>query len=107
MQVISRPLKEPSLHCGRLVSRIVVENDVDHEIARNHGIDALQELEKLCRAMAAVTFADHLAGRDVEGSEERRGPVSLVIVSAALGLPRLQRKERLRAIESLDLGLLV
>ena len=49
----------------------------------------------------------HLAGGDVEGGEQVGRAVALVVVRAPLGLARTHRQHRLRAVERLDLGLLV
>src|SRR6476619_2213597 len=45
--------------------------------------------------------------RGDEAREQRRGAVALVIVRAPLDLPRTHRQQRLRAIEGLDLALLI
>ena len=50
---------------------------------------------------------DHSAGFHLEGREERRGAVADVVMGVALGMTGRHRKKGLRAIESLDLRLLV
>src|SRR4051812_37229373 len=65
--------------------------------------------------MARHALADHRAGlhlrlrrhRGDEAREQRRGAMALVIVRAPFDLPRTHRQQRLRAIEGLDLALLV
>ena len=57
--------------------------------------------------MAAMTLADDLAGLHVERRKQRRGAVAAVVVRAALDLPGPHRQQRLRAIQRLDLRLLV
>ena len=58
-------------------------------------------------AMARHALADHLAGGDVERGKECRGAVALVIVGHRTGATILERQTRLRAVERLDLALLV
>ena len=48
-----------------------------------------------------------LPGRDLEGGEQGGGSVALVVVGAALGQARAQRRHRGGAVQGLDLGLLV
>ena len=52
-------------------------------------------------------LADHLAGGDVEGGEQRSGAMPPVVVGLALDLARCHGQHRLAAVESLDLRLLV
>lgn len=51
--------------------------------------------------------ADHRTVEDVEGGEQRGGPMALVVVSHGAALAGLERQPRLGAVERLDLGLLV
>jgi hypothetical protein len=76
-------------------------------VGRNGGVDRIQEAPKLDGAMARRAPRDHFPAGNIEGGEERGGPVSLVIMGAALGLARAQRQERRGAVERLDLRLLV
>src|SRR5580700_1098108 len=57
--------------------------------------------------MPRHAFADDLASGDVERREQGRRSVSLVVVGHRAGAALLQRQSRLRAIERLDLALLV
>ena len=67
----------------------------------------LQELLELDRAVSAVQRPDHLAGAEVQGGVEARSAVALVVVRRALGQARPHRQDRRRAVQRLDLGLLV
>ena len=53
--------------------------------------------------MTRVGAAGHLAGCDVQGSEERSGAPADVVVGAALHLAGTHREGRLMAVERLDL----
>jgi hypothetical protein len=48
-----------------------------------------------------------LAGGHLQGGKQRGGAVAEVVVGAPLGQPRPERQDRLRAVQRLDLGLLV
>ena len=57
--------------------------------------------------MSPHALADDLAGGDVERGEQRRRAVALVVVRHRSGAALLHRQARLRAVERLDLALLV
>jgi len=70
MQVIARPLGQPALDGGGLVSSVVVQDQVHVEV-RGHGrIDLVEEAPELRGSVPAVAGADDLGSLDVEGSEE-------------------------------------
>ena len=71
------------------------------------GFESAQELEELPAAVARKTLSDNLAGGDVQRREERGGAVAHVVVGVPLDLARSHGQHRLRAIERLDLALLV
>src|SRR5258708_21092280 len=54
-----------------------------------------------------VAHADHFAIENAHGREQRGGSVALVVVSHGSATPLLQRQTRLRAVQRLDLALLV
>src|SRR5579859_1928705 len=99
--------QQPALDQRRLMRAVVVQDQVDLKVLWNLGIDAVQELAKLRRAVSAMQFPNDLAAGHVQCSEQRGGAVTLVVVRAPLGLARTQRQNRLGAIERLDLALLV
>src|SRR5260370_4602053 len=100
-------LQEPALNGRSLMSTVVVEDQMDAKLWRHLGIDLIQELTKLNRAMAPVELANHLASLSVQGGEQRSRTVALVIMSPALCLTRPHRQNWLRAIQRLNLRLLV
>ena len=103
----ARVPQQPSLDQGCLVGSVVVEDEMDFEFLRHVVVDCVEELPKLDAAVAPMMLRDHLAALDVERSEERCGAVADVVVRSALDLPRSQRQDRLRTIQSLNLRLLV
>lgn len=57
--------------------------------------------------MPGVAPAGHRARGDVERREQRGGAVACVVVRMAFHLPWSHRQQRLRAVERLDLALLI
>ena len=52
--------------------------------------------------MTRMTLANDASGRDIQRREQRRRPVSYVIMRPALGLSRTHRQQRRGAIERFD-----
>src|SRR5438093_5908390 len=80
MHVESGPLRQPGADERGLVGTVVVQNDVDLPVRRHVGIEAVQELAKLTRAMATMRFRHDRAGLRVERGKQRRGAMPLVVV---------------------------
>jgi hypothetical protein len=89
------------------VGTTVVKDQVQLDGLRVRAIDLLQEVEKLLRAVLFGDPSEHVTGRDVECGVEACRSVPLVVVGPALDLARPERQHRLRAIQSLDLRLLI
>jgi len=70
-------------------------------------LDLPQEAQELLVAVPGEALVDDLAGRHVQGSEEGRGAVPLVVVRHRTRSPLLQREARLGAVQRLDLALRV
>jgi hypothetical protein len=107
VQMIPGTLRQPALDQGGLVGGVVVP---DEWTSRSSGIAASivsRNFPELDRPMSAMPLADHAAALGVEGCEERRGPVTDIVVRAPLDLPGAHRQQRLTAVQSLDLRLLV
>jgi hypothetical protein len=98
---------EPSLHLGRLVRTVVVEDEMHVEVLFHAPVDALQEADELGRAMSRQALADHFAALHVERGEQRRRAVALVVVRHRRGAALLERQARLRAIQRLNLALFI
>jgi hypothetical protein len=54
-----------------------------------------------------MRLADHSAGGDVQGREQRRGAAAFVVVGTSLWKSWREGKQRLRTVEGLDLALFV
>lgn len=80
---------------------------MDFEVARNAGLDLIEELPELTGTMLRVAAADDGAGGDVERGEEGGCAMAGVVVGAPLHLARTHRQQGLRAIQGPDLRLLI
>src|SRR5450631_1603029 len=98
---------EPALHGGCLMGGVVVGNEVQVQMVKGLSVDLFQEPKKLGGAMAGLTFTDDRAAGHIESGEQRRGPVTLIIMGHGAGAALLHRQPRLGAVESLDLALFV
>lgn len=107
VHVEPRVSEQPQANRGRFVRAVIIENQVDLVRDRHAGVDLIQELSELERAMPPMALADDLPGLNDQRGEERRGAVADVIVRAAFRRVGAQRQDRLAAIQSLDLRLLV
>ena len=97
---------KPVFHLRSLVRTVVVHDQMHAEIGRHSGVAGAQKLEKLGAAMTAVQFADHFAGGDVEGGDQRRRAMAHVVMGAPLRKTRHQRQIGLGAVQRLNLALL-
>ena len=98
--------REPGDHLGMFVGGIVVEDDVDGLLRWNSFFDGVEEADELLVAMALRTPADHLTFEHVEGSEQRSGAVTLVVMGHGAGATLLHRQTQLGTVQRLDLTLL-
>ena len=107
MAVPARPLGEPVLDQLGLVAGCVVHDDVDVEVGGHGALHLIEEGAELARPMPLLAGSDDCAGGCVEGGEQRGRAGGLVVVGAPLHLARPHGQHRLRAVEGLDLALLV
>ena len=63
------------------VRAAVVEDQVQVKVDRRRAVELGEELAELGGAMAPGEATEHLAGGDVEGGLQFRGPVSLVVAT--------------------------
>lgn len=78
----ARMALQPSAHPRVLVNRIVVQDGVDDLAGRHRRLDDVEEADELLTEMALHVAADHGACEYVEGGEQRRRAVALVVVGA-------------------------
>ena len=77
------------------------------EVARHVCLDVLEDAEKLLMPVAGSALRHHLADGDVERGEQRRRPMTDIVVGDALDVAEAERQHRLAAFEPLNLRLLV
>src|SRR5260370_10515221 len=100
-------LEQPTLNGRGLMSTIVIEDQMHVEPWRHLRLDLVEELAKLQRTVAAMKLTDDLAALSVQRCEQRSCPMALVIMSPAFCLSWAHGQSWLRAIQSLNLRLLV
>ena len=76
MQVIARPLRQPSANLGMLVSGIVIDHEVDIVGRGNILIEVAQEGKELLMAVAGLAFGEHPAVGDIEGGKQSGGAMA-------------------------------
>src|SRR5277367_2796098 len=72
--------QEPALNARMLVGRVVIANQIDFLLGRDRPIDHAQEAEPFLMAMPLLAESIDFAGGGIEGSEQGRCAVALVIV---------------------------
>ena len=107
MERPSRVAVEPGPHLGMLVRRIVVEDGVYGLSRRDLAFDFVEEPNEFLMPMALHVFANDRAVQDVQGREQRRRAVSLVVMCHGSCAPLLQRQPRLGSIKCLNLRLFI
>lgn len=80
MHVPVRPSREPGLHSGVLLGAVVIDDAMNIQVGGDGFVDLAQEGQKLLVSMARLALGQNGAIQDVEGREQRRGAVVLVIV---------------------------
>src|SRR5262252_4448175 len=89
------------------MSAIVVENEMHFKTRGHRGVNLIEELAKLKRAMTAMQLTNDFPRLSVQCGKQRSGAVTFVIVRPTLGLSRTHGQNRLRAIQGLDLRFLI
>lgn len=107
VQVKTRIVFQPAAHRGCPVRAAVVQDQVKFQGGRRHAINLSQKGKEFCRSMATRYAAHYFPSRHVKSRVQAASSVSLVVVGSPLHLMRLQRKHRLRSVQSLNLGLLI
>ena len=98
---------EPAPDLWMLMGGVVVEDDVDGLVRRDLSVDHVQEPDELLVPVVVHIASDNCPVEDVQGGEECRGSVALVVVGHSAQTPLLHGQARLGAVERLDLAFLV
>jgi hypothetical protein len=107
VEVESEMAHELLLDLRRLVSRDIVDDEMDIEILGHAAIDEVRESTELYRPMPLGHVGNDLPSGHVEGKVEVDRGTSHVVMCAPLRQFRTKWKHRRGPIEGLDLGLLV
>ncbi len=107
MQMIARPLCQPTPDHERFVGPVIVQNQMDIKIWRNCIIDGIKEFAKFNRSMPTMAFADYLTCLHIERCKERRRSIPGIVVGAPFDLPRTHGQYRLGSIQCLNLRLFI
>ena len=102
----SRVRDEPGLHRWVFVGAVVVADEVDLASGKRLG-DRIEELDELFVRVARKAAAVNLAARHLERCEQTGSSFAFVVVGHPRGQPWAQGQQGLRAVERLNLGLLV
>src|ERR1700722_13072483 len=105
--MLSSPFLQPAADQSCLVGTVVVEHQVDIQISGNSSIDLLQKIQELDRTVASIALAKHVAGGNIERSEQAGNTVPLVVVGAPLQLSDSHGQNRLCTAQSLNLRFLI
>jgi hypothetical protein len=101
--------KQPSLHCVRLVSGKIVENDMNFELGGHLAVDrvsrrpATKSLWAWVLQMSVMTVPRRMS----KAAKRSTGAVALVVVGGPLWRRRQHREGRRGAVGALDLRPLV
>src|ERR1039457_5227527 len=100
-------LFQPAFDSFMFVRRVVVADQINF-FASGYGlIDHTQKPQPLLMAVLLLTESEDLAIGDIQRSEQGGCAVALVIVRHGGASALLHRQARLRAIQRLDLALLI
>ena len=104
VQMEARMRFNPALHGGRLVSGVVVNDEMEIEVGRGPLVDQFEKAQELAMSMPRHAGADDSAVQHVQCREQGGGAVALVVMGHGTGTPLLHGQSRLGAVEGLDLA---
>ena len=107
MQVEARPFRQPVADHLRLVSALVVQDQMHIQFRRNVLFDGIEEVTELSRAMPLLGLAYDLACLGIERGEKAGCALASVIVGSPLDLAGAHGQQRRGTIQRLYLALLV
>src|SRR5260370_8557291 len=94
VQLVARIALEPAFHRRRLVSAVVVDDEVQVEMGGGVACELFQERQELLGAVAGQALADDLAPCHLEGGERRRGSLALEVTRPEAGAAVPERQSR-------------
>jgi len=107
VDVITRVSCQPCSHLFHLVRTVVVQHQVDVQATGEVRIDVIEKPQKLLMPVLPVTIADVDSAGHIQRREQGRHAMPLVIMALPRRYAGRQRENRLRAVQGLDLALLI
>ncbi len=107
VHVKAGPLGQPEAHLGMLVSRVVVDDQMNVQLWGHRLVDALEKAEKLLMTVTRLALGNDRAAGDIEGGQQCRGAVADIVMGDAFHVFQAHRQHRLGTIERLDLRLFI
>ena len=107
MDVVAGTPSEPGTDFGMFVSGVVIDDEMDVEVARHTAIDLTQESEELLMTVARFTACDDFPGGDIESREQSGRAVPFVVMGDAFDVAKAHGEKGLSPLKSLNLGLLI
>ena len=107
MEVHTRILFQEPLHQGRLVSREIVEDDVDLLPGCAEGDDFLQKCDEILTRMVCGCFSVHPAGGRFQRGIEGQGTVPVILEAVAFSATRGKRQHWIEPVQGLNGGFLI
>ena len=98
---------QPGPDLGMLVRCIVVGDGVDQFARRDTGLDGVEEPNELLMPVTLHAAPDHPAVQYIEGGEQGRGAVALVVMRHRAAATLLHGQAWLSAVQRLDLALFI
>ena len=89
------------------MSSVIVDDGVDGLARGDLALDCVEKGNELLVAMPSHATSDHGSVEDIERGEQSGRAVALVVMGHRPAFSGLERQARLRAVEPLDLALLV
>ena len=98
---------DPALHLGMLVGGVVVDDQMQGEVARRVLVELLEEPQPVLVSVAWRGLAEDLAVEIGQRREQGDGAVAGIVVGAGAHVADAERQAGLRALQRLALALLV
>ena len=100
MHMEARMFRQPSLHFGVFVCRIVIHDQMQLEVLGGFLVDFLEESQPLLMAVLALDATDQLALEIIQRCEQRDRAVANVIMGFCLDMTDPQRQPGLCALKA-------
>jgi len=107
MKVEARALNQPVSDKRGLVCAVIIQDKVDGKFFRYVAVYFHKELPKFLTAMSRVAAPQKFPAQSIQGREQSRCPITLVIIGSSFGLAGTHGQEWLSSVKCLNLALFV